>query len=196
MTRGRPLIVAGSVAAAIIAGVWTGGAAGSASQRTPDAAALARLDAARVRARAALGTATTPANRHVAARGLADVYRRTAPALPDQRRSLHDGARAYDALATASAPAAYATAADRVQAADAALAVALRRPPGAPAEPLVPPALPLVLLVSAAAGAAVASRRRRAETPSPQLQPAPTGAGTPHWDTPPADYAESGRAFP
>jgi hypothetical protein len=190
MTRARSLIVAGSVAAAIVAGIWAGGAASPDPPRTPDAPAVARLDAARVQARAALSAAVTPIDVRTGASDVAAVYRRAAPSLPDHQAPLRDAARAYETLA-ASTAATYTTAADRAQTADSALAAALRHPAGDLADPLVPPVLPLVLIVSAAAGAAVAGRRRKAETPEPRFKPAPPRpANTPRWDSPPADYAK------
>jgi hypothetical protein len=191
MSRRRPLIVAGSVVVAIVAGIWAGDAASPAPQRRADAPALAHFDAARDQARAGLSAATTPEDQGSAARDLAAVYRHAAPTLPDQQAPLHDAAGAYDALAAASATTEYATAARRALEADSALAVALRRPPGDPAEPLIPPVLPLVLLVAAATGAAVSSRRRKATPPRPgpqlHIPPRPPDADPPHWDTPPPE---------
>ncbi len=185
MTGIRSLLVAGSAAAAIVAGMWAGGAASPDLPRRPDAPALARLDAARVQARAALGAAATPVDLQTAARGVAGVYRRAAPSLPDQRAPLYDAARAYDALA-ASTTATYSGAANRAQVVELALAAALRRRAGAPAEPLVPPALPLVLLAAAAAGAALANHRRKTVTPRPR-PPTPRNADPAHWDSPPPE---------
>ncbi len=158
MTGRRVLIVAVAAIAAIVAGIWAGGAVSPAPARGVDTGALTRFDAARGAARARLGAGTTPRLQRLAAKELSAVYRRAALTLPDQAISLHRAASAYDALGAASGPAAYADAARRVLHADAALAAALRRPAGAPGEPLIPPILPLVLLVSAAAGVAVSTR--------------------------------------
>jgi hypothetical protein len=168
MTRRRALIVAGAIAIAIAAGIWSGDAVGPTRPRpSPDTPALARLDAARIDARAVLGAAGTPEDQRAAARHLAAIYRRAAAALPGRRATLGEAAAAYDALGAASTPTAYANAADRALEAETTLAGALPAPP-APSDPLIPPVLPLVLLVAAAAGAAV-SRPSRAPKPEPSI---------------------------
>lgn len=196
MTRPHPLILAASVAVAVVAGISTGDAVSPAAPRGVDAAALARFDVARVHARVALGAAEMPQDRRAAAHELAGVYRRAARTMPAQRAPLLDAANVYDTLGAASAPNADATApqraaaltaytavADRALRADAALAASLRRPVD-PGDPLVPPVLPLVMLAAAAAGGAVSSRRRK----PPRRRDAPPPEPPPHkpsWDTPP-----------
>jgi hypothetical protein len=186
MTRRRPLILAASVAAAVAAGIWTGDATAPTARPRIDAAALARFDLARVHARAHLSAAIAPREQRAAALELAGVYRRSARTLPDQQAALHQAASAYEALAAASSPAAYAAGARRALRVDSALANALRRPAGEPGDPLVPPILPLVMLAAAAAGGAVSSRRRRPRRSEPPPPPPPeTPQRKPAWDTPP-----------
>jgi len=183
MIRRRPLIVLASVAVAVVAGSWTGDAAGPAARPSVDGPALARLNSARVHARAQISAAATPRARRAAFAELAGIYRRAAGTLPEQQGALNGAASAYDALAAASSPATYGAGVQRAVHADGALAAALKRPAGEPGDPLIPPVLPLVMLAAAAAGGAVSSRGRkpaRRREPPPDPPPA-----TPTWDTPP-----------
>lgn len=186
MTPRRPLILVASVAVAVVAGIWAGDATAPSARPRIDTAALARFDRARVHARAQLSAAIAPRERRAAALELAGVYRRAARTLPGQQAALHQAASAYNALAAASSPASYAAGTRRALRVDSALANALRRPAGEPGDPLVPPALPLVMLVAAAAGGALSSRRRRPRRPEPPPPPPPeTPHREPAWDTPP-----------
>jgi hypothetical protein len=171
----RALVIAACIAAAAIAGALAGGLASPGRPQAP--AALRALDPARVQARARLARASTRPEQVAAARGLAALYRR----LPGQTNT----ARAYSALAAAETPPAYAAAAARVDAAEARVQAALQPP--ARRDPAVPPALPLVLLVSAAAGVFAATRLRRDEPNEPAPAPAHEPRARVAWDTPPPE---------
>jgi hypothetical protein len=187
MTR-RPAIVLGCTAIAAAAGVWAGGAVTS-SPHAP--AALTSLELARSQARGELDGATTAAAQDAAERRLARIHGDAANALPQQRGALLTAAGAYASLASATSPGAYATAKRAVDKAEARLAAALRTP--APGDPALPPALPLILLGSAAAGLAVSTRGRTTRTRSADVEaaagrdalPAPLPSHAPAWDTPP-----------